>query len=187
MKEKEIIKGEFSQYINIVTVLFDIFAAFWIPFGYIMYVVEDYDTASIGAGFGFAFLTLIVGHIIGSMVSNVCSPKITVTNKRVYGKDVFCKRVDLPIDMISSVATSIFNGISIATSSGRITFWFCKNRDEIFEEISKLLLERQEKPHTINENTVDVGTELKKYKELFDEGVITQEEFELKKKQLLGI
>lgn len=33
----------------------------------------------------------------------------------------------------------------------------------------------------------DVADELKKYKELFDSGIITQEEFEAKKKQFLGI
>lgn len=152
-----------------------------------MYVVEDYDIYSIGAGWGFAFLTVIIGHVIGSLVSNACSPKMTVTNKRVYGKDVFAKRVDLPIDMISSVSTSIFNGISIATSSGRITFWFCKNRNEVFEEISKLLLERQDKSRTTVENTTDVSAELKKFKELLDSGIITQDEFDAKKKQLLGL
>ncbi len=57
--------------------------------------------------------------------------------------------------------------------------------------ISKLLVERQQKPMsatTINQvvpqSTAD---ELKKYKDLFDSGVISQEEFDAKKKQLLGL
>jgi len=33
---------------------------------------------------------------------------------------------------------------------------------------------------------VDIVTELSKWKELLDMGIITQEEFEAKKKQLLG-
>ncbi len=36
-------------------------------------------------------------------------------------------------------------------------------------------------------NQVSAADELKKFKELLDMGVITQEEFEAKKKQLLGI
>ncbi len=36
-------------------------------------------------------------------------------------------------------------------------------------------------------STVSIVTELRQYKELLDEGVLTQEEFEAKKKQLLGI
>ena len=36
-------------------------------------------------------------------------------------------------------------------------------------------------------NTTSNADELKKYKDLLDSGVITQEEFDEKKKQLLGI
>lgn len=36
-------------------------------------------------------------------------------------------------------------------------------------------------------NTTDVATELRKYKQLLDDNIITQEEFEAKKKQLLGL
>lgn len=39
---------------------------------------------------------------------------------------------------------------------------------------------------TIVQNTSDAD-ELKKYKDLLDNGVITQEEFDAKKKQLLGL
>ena len=43
--------------------------------------------------------------------------------------------------------------------------------------------------NTSNTDNTSDGTadELKKYKELLDAGVITQEEFDLKKKQLLGL
>ena len=42
-------------------------------------------------------------------------------------------------------------------------------------------------PETQAVNAADDTEELKKYKELLDDGIITQEEFEAKKKQLLGI
>ena len=38
-----------------------------------------------------------------------------------------------------------------------------------------------------NNTSFSAADELKKYKELVDEGVITQEEFDEKKKQLLGL
>lgn len=38
-----------------------------------------------------------------------------------------------------------------------------------------------------NENTLGTAEELKTYKELLDCGVITQEEFDAKKRQLLGL
>ena len=119
---------------------------------------------------------------------------MTVTNMRVYGKAHFGKRVDLPLDMISAVSTSsIFKGLTVATSSGVIKFTFLENRDELHEAISKLLMERQgkEKPAAVTTIKQDIpqsnADELKKYKELLDSGVITQEEFDAKKKQLLGL
>ena len=115
--------------------------------------------------------------------------KLTVTDKRVYGTALFGKRVDLPVDSISAVATSNLKGLSVATSAGRISFLGIKNRDDIHQVISKLLMERQDKSSRINhhDNVQRNADELKKYKELLDSGVITQEEFNAKKKQLLGL
>ena len=114
--------------------------------------------------------------------------EITVTNKRVYGKKAFGKRVDLPIDTISAVGTSFLKGIDIGTSAGRIHFKGILNNNEIHAEISKLLNNRQSnKQEPVKVNNTSSAEELKQYKELLDNGIITQEEFEKKKKQLLGI
>ncbi len=90
----------------------------------------------------FIVLFIILSLIIQAFVFQV---RIIVTDKRVYGKTVFGKRVDLPLDSISSIGSSMFAGISVATSSGKISFLGIDNRDEIYDEISKLLLERQER------------------------------------------
>ena len=116
--------------------------------------------------------------------------EIIVTNLRVYGNSVFGKRVDLPIDSISAVGSCWPNGIAIATSSGRISFLMIKNRDEIHKYVSDLVIERQGKPiaTTIKQEVPkSEADELKKYKELLDSDIITQEEFDAKKKQLLGL
>ena len=135
------------------------------------------------AGFGFmaiTILTIIFYWYISKM-------EITVTNTRVYGKKAFGKRVDLPLDTISAVGTSFLKGIDIGTSSGRIHFKGIMNNNEIHTEISKLLNNRQsQKQEKVNNNT-NTTEELKQYKELLDSGIITQEEFEAKKKQLLGL
>lgn len=111
--------------------------------------------------------------------------KIVVTNKRVYGVARFGKRVDLPIDLISAVGTCMFKGIIVSSSSGKIRFLLINNRDEIHKTISNLLITRQDKKQVVNNtSTTD---ELMKYKELLDSGVITQEEFDAKKKQLLNL
>ena len=131
--------------------------------------------------------SLAITTIIIELYSH-CS--LTVSEKRVYGKAVFGKRVDLPIDSISAVGTSWLGGIDIATSSGRIHFKFIKNRNEIHKIIGDLLVQRQTKnSETIIKQEIPQSNadELKKYKDLLDSGVITQEEFDQKKKQLLGL
>ena len=121
--------------------------------------------------------------------------EMIVTDKRVYGQAAFGKRVDLPIDSVSAIGSKWPKGIAVATSSGRIGFLMIKNRDEIHKCVSDLLIERQNKPVVPSAPAPVVkqeipqsnAEELKKYKELLDMGVITQEEFDAKKKQLLGL
>lgn len=116
---------------------------------------------------------------------------ITVTDKRICGFIGFGKRVDLPLDSISAVGVSMFQGIAVGTSSGRIVFSMIKNRDLIHNEISNLLIQRQNQQTPVATFTQEIplsnADEIKKYKELLDMGVITQDEFDAKKKQLLGL
>ena len=64
-------------------------------------------------------------------------------------------------------------------------FGCIKNRDEIYEVVSKLLMERQTSKMVFNESSP--ADELKKYKDLLDTGAISQDEFETKKNQLLNL
>lgn len=120
------------------------------------------------------------------------SYEMVVTDKRVYGSVAWGKRVDLPLDSISSTAIGGLKGISVATSSGKIKFLMIKNAAEIFEKVNILLMERQKtKNAEAAESTTVVQSDemdkIKKLKELLDLGVITQEEFDAKKKELLGL
>lgn len=135
-------------------------------------------------------IIFIASLIIGAWLK---SYKLTVTNKRVYGNTSWGKQVDLPVDSISAVASTGWKGIAVATSSGKIVFNLIKNRDEVRAAINQLIIERQEKSATITQTTINQeipqsnADELKKYKDLLDTGVITQEEFDAKKKQILGL
>ncbi|MBQ6420684.1 MAG: SHOCT domain-containing protein [Clostridia bacterium] len=117
--------------------------------------------------------------------------KLTITDKRVYGKAGMIKRVDLPNDMISAIAAHFRSGVSFATSSGKIHFMFLENRKEVFKVISEILSSRQTKQEKttqiIEQAALSDADELKKFKDLLDSGVITQEEFDAKKKQILGL
>ena len=139
--------------------------------------------------FAIALIPMLFYIICRLLIAN----ELVVTDKRVYGKIAFGKRVDLPLDSISAVALTItlLQGISISTPSGRISFYFIEKRKEFHREISNLIINRQTKANyntTIKQEIPQSNAdEIKKYKDLFDNGIITQEEFEAKKKQLLDL
>lgn len=95
----------------------------------------------------------------------------------------------MPLDSISAVKKGWFRSVVVATSSGKIVFYLLKSQDEIFSTVSQLLRDRQNKSYSpaVNNASVSNADEMKKYKELLDSGVISQEEFDAKKKQLLGL
>ena len=139
----------------------------------------------------FTFLPFAIAAVI--FFAAASTVELTVTDKRVYGKKFFGKRVDLPLDMISAVGTGFIKRIAVTTSSGAINFHLIDNRDEIHDAISRLLIDRQNRAKTafcvqpIQEASQSAADDIRKYKELLDMGAITQEEFDAKKKQLLGL
>ena len=121
--------------------------------------------------------------------------ELTITDKRAYGRAAFGRRVDLPVDSISAIGRGWLKNIKISTASGGIKFFLIKNRDKMYEVISNLIIERQSKqrseavasPTPAPAPAASDADELKKFKDLLDSGIITQEEFDAKKKQLLGL
>ncbi len=190
MEEKILAKGKFSKF-NFISGIFLAFSVFGVLGLFSSFQNGNLvDTTSFVIGIVYFFVG-IGGAALFYHLLNKC--EITVTDKRVYGKAAFGKRVDLPFDMISSVDMCAFKGVGVATSSGRIKFLFCINKEDVFSSISNVLLERQDKKRTQTEKPIiqeikqSEADELKKYKDLLDSGVITQEEFDAKKKQLLGL
>lgn len=116
---------------------------------------------------------------------------ITVSDKRVYGINAGGKTVDLPIDSISSVSSSKHKGVVVSSSSGKYKFFGLSNREEVHKAITDLLMERQNNPKSTAEIKQEIqqssADELAKFKDLLDKGIISQEEFDAKKKQLLGL
>lgn len=113
--------------------------------------------------------------------------EMIISDKRVYGRTVFGKRVDLPLDSVSAVGSRWPKGITVATSSGRIAFLMVKNRNELHACISKLLIERQNQAAAAQMTSGSSIVELEKYADLLQRGYITQEEYNAAKKQILGL
>lgn len=144
--------------------------------------------------FKFCLIPIAGCALLGSLIYLwLRSYELTITDKRIFGKVAWGKRVDLPVDSVSATATiQLFKGVSVSTSSGRISFLMIKNAGEIYSVISNLLIERQQEqkkaaPLVVAAPATSNAGELKQYKELLDSGVISQEEFDAKKKQLLGL
>lgn len=165
-----------------------IFSYYWEePFFYALFVPHEGIDWVISPLLYLGIVAVVVGIIMILAYSKV---SLTVTDKRVFGTAAWSKRVDLPFDMISAVATGFADGIAVSTSSGRIQFKCIKNNKEIHAEISKLLLERQSNKAEKVERPAapaSVADELSKMNDLLEKGIITHEEFEAKKKQLLGL
>lgn len=63
-----------------------------------------------------------------------------------------------------------------------------KYAKEVFDVLIKSFKEYKEKNEYNGESTnLSTADEIKKYKDLLDEGIISQEEFDAKKKQLLNL
>lgn len=190
MDEKVIIESEqynFKSYWITVLVIAGISLLLAIPNIYWKWFFENPFDWFVEEGwynifFDIMLLTLIVGTICYFWLRKM---NLVVSDKRVYGQAAFGRQVDLPLDSITAIGKGIIKGIAITTASGAIKFKCIKNRDEIYDVVSKLLVERQtSKPASNETSSVE---DLKKYKELLDAGVISQEEFDAKKKQILGV
>ena len=71
---------------------------------------------------------------------------------------------------------------------GKIKFMLLENLDDVYSALNGLILQRQNAAKAVVvSGQSDSADQLKKFKELLDSGVISQEEFDAKKKQLLGL
>lgn len=103
-------------------------------------IAETFESDSI-----FCIMPVVILTLIGLVIYLwLNSGELVITNKRIYGKIAWGKRVDLPIDSISATETiRILKGISVSTSSGKISFLAIKNAEKIYTIINNLLIERQ--------------------------------------------
>ena len=140
-------------------------------------------------------LILILPWIIYLLCQNKYV-EIVVTDKRVYITNTKTNkfRNELPFEKISNITKSGTNSFQISTATGVISV-LCENRDQVFEVISEQLRNSQtrhviiekdltKEPQKDNKSETD---KIREYKKLLDDGIISQEEFDAKKKELLGL
>ena len=141
--------------------------------------------------YGYMIMLGVVALIVGIiMKSNTEKCEITVTNEAISGKLPHGKEVHIPLNQITAINRSSFNGVSI-TSIGNVSNFHCiENREEVMKAISYLLANPQQssaQPAQSASANDSEAEQLKRLKDLLDSGVLSQEEFDTKKKQILGL
>ena len=196
MEENEVIRGKFifEEIVNKVIRISIKLMLFCIVLFFIFFILTLKRSDLKSLYLLPAFLMVLAFIFIGCAKIYEKSKKyveLVITDKRVYGINQYGKRVDLPFDLISGIE-NVADCVSIRSSAGLISFSGLNNYAEIYSAINTELIKRQSKTNipketTVNTNEVDNITEIKKYKELLDDGIITQEEFDKKKKELLNL
>lgn len=178
-KEKVVIKSQMSKKSYIMTLLVTYAACIVIAIfgGLLVYGLEGL--------FMYILSILPISILIHLMLNKLYkNTEIIVTNYGVYCRNYFKDETFITLNSITSVTTYSKFMNSIAFTCINNTYYYCyiKNRQDIFDTVNKLISQ----PNPCSE-TSEIFYKLLKYKSLYDEGVITSEEFTLKKKQLLEI
>lgn len=109
----------------------------------------------------------------------------------VKGKLLICKKnnrksIQVLLENIKSIENTRLKGLSLIGDGFKYKIILVENNEELRKKIMNLLSKTSKIEHK-KEDNYDSMNELKKYKQLLDEGIITNEEFEKKKSELLNL
>ncbi|WP_252247202.1 DUF4428 domain-containing protein [Clostridium sp. ZBS4] len=125
----------------------------------------------------------LVGDI-GAIVGSVTGPKKTSKEfVGTLGVKVTVKDLTSPTIYIQIISRKTKTSSAVYQNG-------CRFADDILSTLSIIInknMGNNVKQQETSYKTLDSATEIKKFKQLLDEGIITSEEFNAKKKQLLGI
>lgn len=114
--------------------------------------------------------------------------RMIFAQKKLIGEDLKSVVYD-KINDISSSKKMLFGVVTIDTLGERFSVGVDKvTADNISKEAHRIIFKVRNKDKVkIEDKKKDELDEIRRYKELMDDGVITREEFNLKKKELLGL
>ena len=188
MEEKILVKSVFDSSACQKTALIWYIACFlW---GWLM----GWSMSELDAGIGF-LVGLLFSAIMGGLIHCIIyftarNNEITLTNYKITGTYNRRLSLNIPIDSVSSVSKGGMGSLCITCAGNRYNISYVSNRDVFCSKLNELLNTRTQQalkgiaPIINQQSKYDEIAQLKK---LLDNGIITQEEFETKKKQLLGL
>ena len=134
---------------------------------------------------GNALLILLVGFLNVQYISEK-KMEITVKDNAIIATRKNGQNVEFLLKDIKSVETTRAGGLLITGAGIKYKINQISNGEEIKEAIMDMLAKMPTGESTVVVPVSDAKS-IKEYKELLDAGIITQEEFDAKKKQLLGL
>ena len=161
----------------------------WYPYD----ILYDYDFMkffseqffNFSCAYGYLFLLSLAGIITGFILKlRTESCTLTVTDRRIYGQLAQDEEVSILPSQVLDVRKCSFDGIAVNTQAGMKSFYCFENRAELLNAIVSLLSGSHRTNHQNSENETE---KLMKLKQLFDSNIISQEEFDRKKKEIMGI
>lgn len=177
-------------------------------FGTSVYIKPRYDLPFISGSFSiinliplFLGITMLIWKIVIKFIIKRCSLQLYKDRMNGNRKYLFSnKELKFPIEKVDNILIEngiidkLFGGetVAICSSSGKIRFICIQNASEFVDKTLEAIKAYQESNKSVNENTLtnngsDNLEKITKLKEMLDNGIITQEEFDTKKKQLLGL
>lgn len=123
----------------------------------------------------------------GHFAVAITNKRLILGQKKFFGGEVV-QFIDFKnINDITKQTNFIGNSyIIIDTYKETFKIWFGgKEANNLYPKIEEFLSKQVDKKQS--HNNISPADEILKYKQLLDSGIITQEEFELKKKQLLNL
>lgn len=146
---------------------------------------DDMDSAIWIVSIAVFVLFVVIAVLVYAFYFN---QELIVNESGIKGKATIGKEIDISIDRIASVKKSFLKGVIVITNGQeKIKFRLMKNHNEIIEAISKGINTKSMNALKRENSSESSADQIKKYKELLDDGIISQEEFDAKKKQLLGL
>jgi len=134
---------------------------------------------------GNAVLILAVGFMHLQYITEK-KMELVVNDDSVVAKKKNGQSVEFLLKDIKSVETTKSNGLIVVGTGIKYKINQITNGEEIKKSIMDMLAKMPKAESTVVVPTSDAKS-IKEYKELLDAGIITQEEFDAKKKQLLGL
>lgn len=113
--------------------------------------------------------------------------ELYIQNDVIVGKKSNGQTVQFMLKDIKSVESTKTHGLKIHGAGIKYEIHLIENGEELKSTIMGMLATVPKEKTVVATAPVSDASSIKEYKELLDSGIITQEEFEAKKKQLLGL